>query len=150
MLLEGKNTIVIDKKAYNMREIQITEEGIFVDAIGLVKKEHIFACLHCEELRNITLIVLGKPVSQVTFIFATKELFGQVKGEMVDAYSGMDVSEQNRKINGYAAAIVAKLKEGIVTGIVETKEKSDNKECPVCGMQCEADAAYCMECGATI
>ena len=50
------------------------------------------------------------------------------KEEMINAYSGMDVSEQNRKINGYAAAIVAKLKEGIVTGIVETKEKSDNSK----------------------
>lgn len=141
---------IIDKKAQRVESMTVTKEGICFGEASTIKKDHIFACLHCEELRNITLIVLGKPVSQVTLVFDTTDLFQEAKHALITAYPEMDVSEQNRKINGYASAIVAKLKEGIVTGIVDTKEKSDIKECPVCGMQCEQDATYCMECGANL
>ena len=140
----------MDKKAQRIGNVEVTTEGIGFGEAGSIKKEHIFACLHCEELKNITLIVLGNPVSQVTLVFDTTELFEEARDQIITTYPDMDVSEQNRKINGYASAIVAKLKEGIVTGIVNTKEKSDMKECPVCGMQCEQDATYCMECGANL
>ena len=141
---------IIDKKAQTIEGMKVTKEGIDFGEAGTIRKDHVFACLHCEELKNITLIVMGNPVSQVTLVFDTKELFQEAKSTLVMEYPEMDVSEQNRKINGYAAAIVAKLKEGIVTGIVDTKEKDDIKECPVCGMQCDKDATYCMECGANL
>ena len=49
---------IVDKKAQRVEGMTVTKEGICFGEASTIKKDHIFACLHCEELRNITLIVL--------------------------------------------------------------------------------------------
>ena len=66
-----------------------------------------------------------------------------------EVFPMLEFSEQGKKINGYASSLVEKLEAGITVTIIETK---DVKEifCPECGMQCDSNIPYCLECGASV
>lgn len=140
-----KNLFIKNKKAITFGE---DYTRIFADEVS--KVEQVYTSLYCEELRNITFIIKGEEISQLTFVFETTEKFSSALQEMQRTYPELEFVQQNKKINGYAAAIAAKLREGIETGIVESSEQVSVKSCPMCGMECDPNIPYCMECGAEV
>ena len=155
--LDGKNICILNKKPEYFKEVfLIKERFIFKSAegsilsVGAIAGNHILACLHCEQLRNITILSDDGEYKKITFIMEDKDNFEQLL-DMFEAVCDKEIiSAQNKKINGYTKALVDKLKDGIKLTIVETKEQENIILCPVCGMQCEPEIPYCMECGASI
>ena len=155
--LDGRNMCIINKKAEFFKEVfLIRDRFIFKNAdgsilsVGAVAGNHILACLHCEQLRNITILSDDGEYKKITFILEDKYNFEQLLDLFEAVCSAEIVSAQNKNINGYTTALVEKLKDGIKLTIVETKEQENVILCPVCGMQCEPGIPYCMECGASI
>jgi hypothetical protein len=117
---------------------------------GKVRISQVYACMYCESLKNITLIIRGEEIYKVSFVMNDEKVFGDLLGFMKQACVSAHMSEQNKKINGYAAGIIEKLKEGIEIAIIESRDKEDIPCCPVCGVQCDPAIPYCMECGAAL
>lgn len=155
--LDGKNICILNKRPEYFKEVfLIRDRFIFKGAdgsilsVGAVAGNHILACLHCEQLRNITILSDDGEYKKITFILDNKDNFEQLLDLFEAVCNEEIISAQNKKINGYSTALVEKLKDGIKLVIVETKEQEDVTLCPVCGMQCEPGIPYCMECGAII
>ena len=155
--LDGKNICILNKKPEYFKEVfLIRDRFIFKSAdgsilsVGAVAGNHILACLHCEQLRNITILSDDGEYKKITFILDNKDNFEQLLDLFEAVCDEEMISAQNKKINGYSTALVEKLKDGIKLTIVETREQGDITLCPACGMQCEPGIPYCMECGANI
>ena len=155
--LDGRNMCIISKKAEYFNEVfLIRDRFIFKNAdggilsVGAVAGNHILACLHCELLRNITILSDDGEYKKVTFVLENKDNFEQLLDLFEAVCDEEKISAQNKKINGYTTALVEKLKDGIKLSIVETKEQENVILCPACGMQCEPGIPYCMECGASV
>lgn len=144
------NFCIIDKKPQPFETIEFNENNLVIQGDINVEVGDIYACLHCEGLRNITLIVKSDQVYNVTLVFEDVKKFQEILKSLQESYPTIEISQQNKKINGYAAAVIQKLREGIETGIIDTKEQNDIKCCPVCGMECDPNIPYCMECGAEV
>ena len=78
------------------------------------------------------------------------ETFTGVLGFLQANCKNVSFSEQDKKINGYATALVEKMKDGIELTIVDSTDTVKVPICPECGMQCDPTIPYCMECGASI
>ena len=78
------------------------------------------------------------------------EQFEKTLGLLKETYKNVEFSEQNKKINGYASALVEKMRDGIELTIVDSTDTVKVPICPECGMQCDPSIPYCMECGASI
>lgn len=162
LLLSGKNLYIVEKKPQFIYKVE--RNGLYIllknekneilqrGDIDLEKEVHVG--LYCRRLKNITLIVKRKKdsVEEIfsgAMIFAEEEQFDKAL-EMIKAIAPtLQMSEQNAKINGYAVSVLEKLKEGITVTIMETKEEKV-KCCPLCGMECDPNIPYCMECGASV
>ena len=144
------NYCIVNKKPQQFQTIEFGEQNLIIENKTSVAVKEIYACLHCEELRNITLIVKSDQVYNVTLVFEDVKKFQKILKSLQESYPTMEVSQQNKKINGYAAAVIEKLSEGIENGIVDTKEQDNIKYCPICGMECDPNIPYCMECGAEV
>ncbi|WP_455046388.1 zinc-ribbon domain-containing protein, partial [Mogibacterium timidum] len=59
-------------------------------------------------------------------------------------------SRQNFKISSYADRIAEKLMDGVELAIMDVVDKSEVEACPVCGMEVQPGAMYCMDCGAEL
>lgn len=145
------SNIYIEKKIpQKFENVSVKDGKIWVDEKEILKKEQIYACLYYHKLKNITFLVRDEESYVATFLFETetewKAFLDLLSKEMED----LKISEQNKKINGYAAALAAKLQQGIETEIFDNKEEEEICCCPVCGMQCDPNIPYCMECGATV
>lgn len=157
LTLKGRNLIIKDKKATTFHEIELTDEmlmaldeqGVAL-AEGTIVAEEAHACMYCEILRNITWILVGEEIEKITMVFEKEEEFSQALKAIRETYKSLEISEQNKKINGYATALVEKMKAGIELHIVESSDEVKVPICPVCGMQCDPDIPYCMECGASV
>lgn len=157
LTLNGRNLVIKDQKATTFHEIELTDEMLMVLdeqgaalAEGTIVAEEVHACMYCEMLRNITWILVGEEIEKITMAFEKKEEFSQVLKTIRGTYKSLEISEQNKKINGYATALVEKMKAGIELHIVESSDEVKVPICPVCGMQCDPDIPYCMECGASV
>ena len=157
LTIDGRNLIIKDKKATTFHEIELTDEMLMVldeqgAALveGTIEVEEVHACMYCELLRNITWILAGEEIEKLTMVFEKEEEFKNVVNAIRDTYKSWEITEQNKKINGYAAALVEKMKAGIELHIVESSDEVKVPVCPVCGMQCDPDIPYCMECGASV
>lgn len=142
---------IVNKMPKKFSEIEADEKAIFIKEAGaeiLVDKIHV--CLYCETLKNITLIVCADEIYKASFVMDTKEQFEKTLDLFKSTYKNVDFSEQNKKINGYATALVDKLRDGIELTIVDSTDKVKVPICPECGMQCDPSIPYCMECGASI
>ena len=117
---------------------------------GNISAEQVYACLYCKSLRNITLIVRAGDIYKASFILESEELFRKILRLIKDMCGSAQIAEQNKKINGYAASVIEKLREGVEVGIIETKEAEEVPCCPVCGVQCDPAIPFCMECGASL
>ena len=148
MVLSGRNLWIVDKKAQTLSEINYSDKQFQMGTVQF-KASEVYAALYCKELRNITLIVQNNEIHQMTLVLETAELFENVMGFVRTVCPELEFSEQGKKINGYATSLVEKLKEGVTVTIIETK---DVKEifCPECGMQCDPNIPYCLECGASV
>lgn len=146
--LSGRNLWIVDKKPQALSIIGYIEDTFMIGK-EQIKGTEIYAALYCEELRNITWIVQNDKIHQMTLVLENAELFNTVFEFFKKNCPELEFSEQGKKINGYAASLVEKLKEGITVTIIETK---DVKEiyCPECGMQCDPNIPYCLECGAAV
>lgn len=154
---DGRNIFIKDKKSTTFREIAITEDALLLceedgTALeeGVIDADTVYACMYCDLLRNITWILAGEEIEKITMVFEQKEEFQRAVEEIKHMYKNLDISEQNKKINGYATALVEKMKAGIELHIVESSDEVKVPICPVCGMQCDPDIPYCMECGASV
>ena len=154
---EGRNICILNKKPELFNEVfLIKDRFIFKSAegsilsVGAVAGNHILACLHCEQLRNITILSNDGEYKKITFVLDNKDNFQQLLDLFEAVCPEENMSAQDKKINGYTTALVEKLKDGIKLTIVETKEKEFVILCPVCGMECEPGIPYCMECGANV
>lgn len=148
MELQGRNLWIVDKKPQALSDICYSGDKLYIGKESFTLKE-VYAALFCTELRNITFITQNDKVHQMTLVLETAELFESVFQYLKNNCPELEFNEQGKKINGYAASLVEKLEEGITVTIIETK---DVKEifCPECGMQCDPNIPYCLECGASV
>lgn len=154
---KGKNLYIIGKSAAAFQEVSVEngaiclkdEAGNIVQN-GNISAEQVYACLYCKSLRNITLIVRAEDIYKASLVLDNEERFGKVLDLLKGACGSAQIAEQNKKINGYAAAVVEKLQEGVELGIIETREEGEIPCCPVCGVHCDPGIPFCMECGASL
>ena len=144
------NLCIVDKKPQNFEEITMENEKILVGDDVEISVAEIYACLYFEGLKNITFIVKSERPFCATLLLKEIEKYNKTLKSLQEKYSNILFSQQDKKINGYAGAIVDKLREGIETGIVDAVVETDIKCCPVCGMECDPNIPYCMECGAEV
>lgn len=149
VICNGRNLCIVNKKTETFNRVFIEEGVLYVSneqtAIG-----EIYACLYCEELKNITIVVRGKEIFKIALIFENIDNFEEVLKMLKTNLTSVEISTQNIKINGYAQALVEKLQEGIAVTIIDTKEDKSIMYCPDCGVQCDPNIPYCMECGASL
>jgi len=156
--LNGKNLYIVKKKPQQDDIIEIIsnvlklkdKEGNILKQGQIDLQQDTYACLYCRQLKNITFIVCKEGVFSASLIMAEETQFEAVLKLIGEACPTLEPSEQNAKINGYAASLVEKLQEGVTVTIMDTKEEESIKCCPVCGMQCDPNIPYCMECGASV
>lgn len=142
---------IVNKVPKEFNEIEVSKKEILIkEAEAVIPVDKIHVCLYCETLKNITLIVCDKEIYKASFVMDTPEQFANTLKLLKDTYKTVDFSEQNKKINGYATALVEKLRDGIELTIVDSTDTVKVPICPVCGMQCDPSIPYCMECGASI
>lgn len=157
LTLAGKNLYIVDKKPQMAGKIEskgtllqiLDKEESLLDGGEIDLKEDLHACLYCKQLRNIIFIINNKKAYSTSLIVADEAQFESVLEMIQTTYPAMQLSEQNAKINGYAASVVEKLQQGIEVTVMETKEEKV-KCCPVCGMECDPNIPYCMECGTPV
>lgn len=157
MILNGRNLYIVNKKPQMVEKIETKDTVLILrngmDGIlenGMLEfKRNVYACLFCKQLKNITFIINEGKVFSGSLIMAEEAQFETVLQMIKEAYPQIQMSEQNTKINGYAASVVEKLQEGVAVALVENKEEQI-KCCPVCGMECDPNIPYCMECGASV
>ena len=149
LVLTGRNLWIVDKKPHTVSDISYQGGVLFIGKEQIQEKE-IYAALFCAELRNITWIIQGESIHQMTLVLDNVEVYEQVMSFVRDVCPGLEFSEQGRKINGYAASLVEKLKEGVTVTIIDTKDNVKEIFCPECGMQCDPNIPYCLECGASV
>ncbi len=155
--LDGRNLYIVNKKPQTVVDIEVhgeilflkNDKGVLLENSEINLKKDIYACLFCRQLKNITLIVKGKNVFSGALILADDVQFEAVLDMIKKEVPELELHEQNAKINGYAASVVEKLLEGTNVAIMETKEVTV-KCCSVCGMECDPNIPYCMECGAAV
>ena len=142
---------IVNKVPKKFNEIEVAEKTIVIKEAGAeIPVDKIHVCLHCETLRNITLIVCADEIYKASLVMDTAEQFTQSLNLLKSTYKNVEFSEQNKKINGYATALVEKLQDGIELTIVDSTDTVKVPICPECGMQCDPSIPYCMECGAAI
>lgn len=141
---------IIDKNAKELSAVSYEKEYLLLSNEFEIRLQDIYACMYCQELCNITFIIRGENVFQLSLIIRERNKFLEILNNIKRNYNSIELLEQNKKINGYASALVEKLRNGIETTIIETKEQDEIKYCPVCGMQCDPNIPYCMECGANV
>lgn len=144
------NLCIVDKKPQNFSELTFENDKILVGENVEISVEEIYACLHFEGLKNITFIVNGDKPYCATLLMKEIEKYQKTLKSLQEKYKNVLFSQQDKKINGYASAIVDKLREGIETGIVDAVVETNIPCCPVCGMECDPNIPYCMECGAEV
>lgn len=154
VLGKGRNILVVNNHGELFDSLKIEDSMLSIHgAHKEVKKlmlDKIHVCLYCEELKNITLIVKENEVYKISLIMEQADTYQKFVSYLKSKGSALDFSEQNRKITGYATAIVEKLREGTVLTIIDKKEETNIMYCPDCGVQCDPNIPYCMECGAMI
>ena len=142
---------IVNKIPKKFSEIEVKNEAILIrEAEASILADKIHICLYCETLKNITIIVCADEIYKASFVMDTKEQFEETLKLLKATYKTVEFSEQNKKINGYATALVDKLKAGIELTIVDSTDTVKVPICPECGMQCDPSIPYCMECGASI
>ena len=157
LVCNGRNLYIVGKTAEIFDAVAV-EDGIMSVKN---KEEHrvpnstislnqVYACMYCPGLRNITLIIRAEDIYKVSFVMNNDAEFKKALKWFREVCASATVSEQNKKINGYAAGLIEKLKEGIELSIIDSKDESEVPVCPVCGMQCDPGIPYCMECGASL
>ncbi len=144
------NLCIVDKKPQPFAEVQMEEKQILVGENVVINVDEIYACLYFEDLKNITFIVKNAYPHCATLLLKEMDTYTKILKSLQEKYKTVLFSQQDKKINGYAGAIVDKLREGIETGIVDAIVETDIKCCPVCGMECDPNIPYCMECGAEV
>jgi len=142
---------IVNKIPKKFNEIKADEKVIVMEeAQAEIPVDKIHVCLYCETLKNITMIVCADEIYKASLVMDTKEQFETTLKLLKNTYKTVEFSEQNKKINGYATALVDKLKAGIELTIVDSTDTVKVPICPECGMQCDPSIPYCMECGASI
>lgn len=152
IMLEGRNLYIVNKKPKQAKQVEFEchtmrlrgDGDVVIEEIDL--KKHARAVLFCRQLKTIIFILSRETISRTSLIMAEHEKFEAIIGEMKRF---VDVVEQNVKINSYADSLVEKMQAGISVTILETKEEI-HLYCPTCGMQCDPNIPYCMECGTPI
>jgi len=142
---------IVNKIPKKFDAIKADEKAILIEEAGVkISVDKIHVCLYCETLKNITIIVCADEIYKASLVLDTKEQFENTLKLLKATYKSVDFSEQNKKINGYATALVEKLTAGIELTIVDSSDTVKVPICPECGMQCDPSIPYCMECGASI
>lgn len=142
---------IVNKVPKKFGKVEVTEKAILIkDADAEIPVDKIHVCLYCETLKNITIIVCADEIYKASLVMDSKEEFDKTLKLLKDTYTSIEFSEQNKKINGYASALVEKMRDGIELTIVDSTDAVKVPVCPVCGMQCDPSIPYCMECGASI
>ena len=149
MVLNGKNLYVVDKVPGKLEKLEVLADKVLLQGVCSVVRNEVYSCLYSEELKNIIFIVRGEKPHTVTMIL-NAETFEKVLKYLKTNCAELSFSEQDKKINGYATALVDKLKAGIELTIVDSTDTVKVPICPECGMQCDPSIPYCMECGASI
>ena len=150
LVLSGRNLWIVDKKPQTFENITCEDGVLWIGKEQIQLAKEVYAALFCEELRNITFIIQRDEIHHMTMVLETKESFDKVFNFIKAVCPTLEFSEQGRKINGYAASLVEKLREGITVTIIDTKDNVKEIFCPDCGMQCDPNIPYCLECGASI
>ena len=150
IILSGRNLWIVDKKPQTFENITYKDGNLLIGKEQIQLSKDIYAALFSKELRNITFIVQQDVIHQMTMVLETKESFDKTFDFIKSVCQTLEFSEQGRKINGYATSLVEKLREGVTVTIIDTKENVKEIFCPDCGMQCDPNIPYCLECGASV
>ena len=142
---------IVNKIPKKFNEIEVNENVVLIEeAQAQIPVDKIHVCLYSETLKNITLIVCEEEIYKASLVMDSKESFEETLATLKTTCESVDFSEQNKKINGYATALVDKMRAGIELTIVDSTDTVKVPICPDCGMQCDPSIPYCMECGASI
>lgn len=142
---------IVNKIPKKFNEIEVNENVILIkEAEAEIPADKIHVCLYSETLKNITLIVCAEEIYKASLVMDSKEAYEKTLVTLKNTCKSVEFSEQNKKINGYATALVDKMKAGIELTIVDSSDTVKVPICPDCGMQCDPTIPYCMECGASI
>ena len=142
---------IVNKIPKKFNEIEVNGSTISIkEAQVQIPVDKIHVCLYSETLKNITLIVCAEEIYKASLVMDSKEAFEKTLATLKATCKSVDFSEQNKKINGYATALVDKMRAGIELTIVDSTDTVKVPICPDCGMQCDPSIPYCMECGASI
>lgn len=157
LVCNGRNLYIVDKTAETFNAVSVEDGTMIVKngevniaSNGTIPVVQIYACMYCPGLRNITLIIRAEDIYKVSFVMNNDTEFEKTLKWFKVVCASATISEQNKKINGYAAGLIEKLKEGIELTIIDSKDESEVPVCPVCGVQCDPGIPYCMECGASL
>lgn len=142
---------IVNKIPKKFENVEVNQKVIVIKEVEAeIPVDKIHVCLYCETLKNITFIVCAKEIYKASFVMDSEESFKEVLSLLKSICKSVEFSEQNKKINGYATALVEKLQDGIELTIVDSTDTVKVPICPECGMQCDPSIPYCMECGASI
>lgn len=142
---------IVNKIPKKFQEMSVSPEAIVIDEAGAkILVDQIHVCLYSETLKNITLIVCAEEIYKASLVMESEEKYTETLALLKATCKNVDFSEQNKKINGYATALVEKMRAGIELTIVDSTDTVKVPICPECGMQCDPGIPYCMECGASI
>ena len=142
---------IVNKVPKKFDTVEVNGNVLAVKEAGAqIPVDKIHVCLYCDMLKNITIIVCDKDIYKASLVMDTEEKYTETLTYLKVNCKGVDFSEQNKKINGYATALVDKMKDGIELTIVDSSDTVKVPICPECGMQCDPSIPYCMECGASV
>lgn len=154
----GKNIFIINKKPQFFSTLTLSgseialksDSGSILQNTPVTLGKNIYACLYCDKLKNITLIVKEPDPYTASIIFSEESVYKEALKSLKKNAPSLLFSPQNEKINGYAAGITEKLAEGIEIKIIDAQKEDSIVYCPLCGTQCDPGIPYCMECGAEL
>ena len=142
---------IVNKIPKKFNELELKDMEICIkDADGEIPVDKVHVCLYSETLKNITFIVCADEIYKASLIIDSADKFADILSKLKNTYKTVSFSEQNKKINGYATALIEKMKAGIELTIVDSTDTVKVPICPECGMQCDPSIPYCMECGASV
>ncbi len=142
---------IVNKKAQEFEGLKVIKKIVLIEgADARFSTDKVRVCLYCELLRNITLVIDAGECYKLTFLMENDQKFQEMLAILKEACKNTEIVEQNKKINGYASGLVKKIKAGMEIDVRQSTDKVNVPICPECGMQCDPDIPYCMECGAMI
>lgn len=125
-------------------------QGVPIDGARINSNQQLYTVLYYEKLHMIALVVKRPSPCAIVLVFRSGADYDDVLSLLRQTAESVRFSRQNFKISSYADRIAEKLMDGVELAIMDVVDKSEVEACPVCGMEVQPGAVYCMDCGAEL